>query len=640
MMFSKKMKKWLYTSVGSLLLATAPLAANAAYTPGTYACSAKGNGGDVKIEVTVDANSITSINVVEHKETKGISDAAIAMVPERIITDQSLAVDGISGATLSSNAIKSAAEECLAKAGGDVTALKVAKEKAPEPAKALVEETADIIIIGGGGAGMSGAYAAAKNGATVIVLEKAVSLGGNTMRSGGGFNAADVQRESRQKISPHQLDTIRKLTSEEPKNDLHKELMTQTAQQLADFEAKGDTYLFDSPEWHALQSYKAGDYAANLDLVYTLTKASKDNIAYLEDLGLVWKDDTSTIVGALWPRSHLPRNYTSGIAYIETFKQNIDAEKLPVKILTQVKADELLVKDGRVVGVKATGTDGTPYIFNATKGVILATGGFGANVEMRLKYDQQWDGMLDKNVKTTNTPDITGDGIVMAEEVGANLIDMGYIQLLPNADPKTGASSGYVGTGTSMMVNKNGKRFVNELERRDVLVKAILKQPDGMMFFITNDKNAELNDKRENKYGENIENLVAVKKVFKGNTPQELAKEIGVDPDALAQTIVEWNEFCKTQNDPAFGRPACADDVTLFEGPYYASPRAPAIHHTMGGIQINEQAQALDKNGNPIPGLWAAGEVTGGIHGTNRVGANAVPDAVSFGRIAGENAAK
>ena len=638
-MFLKSAKKWLYTGIGSLLFATAPLA-SAAYTPGNYTCSAKGNGGDVKIEVVVDANAIKSIKVLEHKETKGVSDAALSMVPERIIADQSLAVDGVSGATLSSNAIKTAAEECLAKAGGDLNALKTAKAKAPTETKALVEDSADVVIIGGGGAGMSGAYAASKNGASVIVLEKAVSLGGNTMRSGGGFNTADQKRESRQKISPHQLETIKKLIAEEPKNELHKELMVQVTKQLADFETKGDTYLFDSPEWHALQSYKAGDYAAQLPLVYALTKAAHENVTYLEGLGLVWKDDTSTIVGALWPRSHLPRNYTSGIAYIETFKQNIESQKLPVKILTQVKADELIVKDGRVTGVKATGADGTPYIFNAKKGVIIATGGFGANVEMRLKYDTLWDGMLVESVKTTNTPDITGDGIVMAEKVGANLIDMGYIQLLPNADPQTGASSGYVGTGTSMMVNKEGKRFVNELERRDVLVKAILKQPDGMMFFITNDKNAELNEKRENKYGENIENLVAVKKVFKGETPEALAKEIGVDPATLAQTIKDWNEFCKTQNDPAFGRPACADDVTLFEGPYYASPRAPAIHHTMGGIQINEQAQALDKNGKVIPGLWAAGEVTGGIHGTNRVGANAIPDAVSFGRIAGENAAK
>lgn len=634
------MKKWIYSGLSSFLLAVLPLASNAAYTPGTYSCSAKGNGGDVTIEITVDVNSIKSLKVLEHKETKGVSDAAISMVPERIVMDQSLAVDGISGATLSSNAIKAATEECLVRAGGDLTALMVVKKKEASEPKTLVEESADVVIIGGGGAGMSAAYSAAKNGATVILLEKAVSLGGNTMRSGGGFNATDLKRESRQKIYPHQLDTIRKLISEEPKSELHKMLMEQVAKQFADFESKGDTYLFDSPEWHAIQSYKAGDYAAQLPLVYILTKASHDNVTYLESLGLVWKSDTSTIVGALWPRSHLPNNYTSGIAYIETFKQNIESQKLPVKILTQVKADDLIVQNARVVGVKATGADNTPYIFNAKKGVVLATGGFGASVAMRMKYDTQWGGMLTESVKTTNSPDITGDSIVMAEKVGANLIDMGYIQLLPNADPQTGASSGYVGTGTSMMVNKNGKRFVNELERRDVLVKAILAQPDGMMFFITNDKNAELNEKRENKYGENIENLVSVKKVFKGNTPEELAKEIGVEPAVLAQTIKEWNEFCKTQNDPAFGRPACANDVTLFEGPYYASPRSPAIHHTMGGVQINEQAQVLDSNGKVISGLWAAGEVTGGIHGTNRVGANAVPDAISFGRIAGENVSK
>lgn len=638
-MLPNPVKKWLYTAIGTALMSVMPLASGADLKAGTYSCSATGNGGDVKLEVVIDTQSIKSIKIVDNKETKGVADAALTMLPASIIEHQSLAVDGISGATMTSKAIKTATKDCLTQASADISTFMVPVKKQATK-KDQVTKKADVVIVGAGGAGMSAAYAAAKNGATVIVIEKMDMIGGNTIRSGGGFNATDLPRESKITLTEQQFATIKKLSSEEPKNDLHKQLMAQVRQQLAQYQDKGNTALFDSPEWHALQTYAAGDYAANLNLVYLLAQSAKQNIGYLEQLGLVWKDNTTTYVGALWPRSHQARDYTSGRGYIETFRISIEKEKLPVKILTQITADSLVVENNRVTGVKATGKDGTPYLFVAQKGVIIASGGFSANVEMRMKYDTQWGGKLDASVKTTNSPGITGDGIRMAEAINANLIDMGYIQIFPSADPQTGATSGYVGTGTSMMVNKQGKRFVNELERRDVLVKAILKQPDGMMYYITNDKNAELDANRANKYGEKIDDLIAMKKVFKGNTVAELAKAINIDPAVLEATIKQWNEMCTTQTDSEFGRNAFTDNVTLFEGPYYASPRAPSIHHTMGGLQINEQTQVLNKDGQPIAGLWAAGEVTGGIHGTNRVGANAIPDAISFGRIAGENASK
>ena len=255
-----------------------------------------------------------------------------------------------------------------------------------------------------------------------------------------------------------------------------------------------------------------------------------------------------------------------------------------------------------------------------------------------MKYDKLWNGLLNEKFPTTNSPAITGDGIVMAEKIGADLVGMEYIQLLIG-DPQTGVTSTLVGAGTSMYVNRDGKRFVNELERRDNLVKAILKQPKGDFFWLTTEANAQIDDKGLNKYGLKVEDLIRQGKIAKSDTVEGLAPFIGCDPAVLKKTVEEWREMCRTQKDPQFGRASFMEDVTLEKGPYYAVWRSPSVHHTMGGIRINTKAQVLDKSGNPIPGLWAAGEVTGGIHGKNRVGANAIPDALSFGRIAGIGAA-
>lgn len=300
----------------------------------------------------------------------------------------------------------------------------------------------------------------------------------------------------------------------------------------------------------------------------------------------------------------------------------------------QTRANELIVKGARVAGVKAVDADGNIVEIDATKGVVIASGGFGANVEMRVKYDKLWNGLLDSKFPTTNSPATTGDGIVMAEKIGANLVGMEYIQLLV-ADPETGVTSTLVGQGTSIYVNRNGQRFVNELERRDNLVKAILAQPNGDFCWLTTEANAAIDKNGLNKYGLKVADLIKQGKIAKSDTIEGLAEFVGCKPEELVKTVEQWREMCRTQKDPQFGRAAFMEDVYLDKGPYYAVRRSAAVHHTMGGIQINSKTQVIDKNGKIIEGLWAAGEVTGGIHGKNRVGANAIPDALSFGRIAG-----
>ena len=613
-----------------------------AYKAGTYTSTVKGHNGDLTLEVVVTDDKIEAVAVTEHIETTGVADAALDRIPTAIVDGQTLAVDTIAGATVTSSAILAAAEAALTEAGADIESLKVSKTESNGP-KELAVKSADVVIVGGGGAGMGAAVAAARECATVIVIEKTAMLGGNTVLAGGGYNAVDPAREDLLEITDAQIKTIETLLAVETKevhSDLHEQLKSKLQADFGAYKASGSTKLFDSVELHALQTWDAGDYAANLELVYKLAEESPVTLKDLEDMGLVWKDYVLTYVGALWPRSHEAADYKSGIGFIETYVNEINAKDYPVEILYEVRATEFIMDGDKVVGVKAEGGDGTPYEFAANKGVVLATGGFGANVDMRVQYNTQW-ATLDASIKTSNSPAITGDGILMSETIGANLIDMNLIQLLPTCDPTSGAASGYVGQATTLMVNKEGKRYVNELERRDVLVKAALEQTDSMFYLISNDATSYLDENGVNKFGQPLTELLDSGKVLEGETIADLAEQIGCDAAVLEATINAFNEASTTGDDPEFGRNAFAENILLTAGgPYYATPRQPAVHHTMGGVQIDTDTHVLKADGTIIPGLFAAGEVTGGIHGANRVGANAVPDALAYGRIAGTNAAK
>ncbi len=603
---------------------------------GTYKATAQGHNGPVTVDMTVDAaGKIAAVRVTDNKETVGIADAAIRILPENIVKHQSLGIDALTGATYSSKAILAAAKDCATQAGLDVAALlaPVAKTQGK-----VIRKKADVVVIGGGGAGLSAAVGAAEKNATDIVIEKTASLGGNTMRAGGGYNYADPVLEGRHEMTEGQKKMVRDMVAETPKSEAHKKLLDTVRAQFEAYEKSGAKGVFDSPEYHAIQTYKSGDYEADINLVYELCKLAPGTAKHLADMGFQWHDYSSQYVGALWPRSHDAANFKSGFGFIQTYEATIRDKHYPVEYLMQTRASELMMEGARVAGVKAVDADGNTIEIDATKGVVIASGGFGANVEMRMKYDKLWNGLLNEKFPTTNSPAITGDGIVMAEKIGADLVGMGYIQLLIG-DPQTGVTSTLVGAGTSMYVNRDGKRFVNELERRDNLVKAILKQPKGDFFWLTTEANAQIDDKGLNKYGLKVEDLIRQGKIAKSDTIEGLAPFIGCDPAVLKKTVEEWREMCRTQKDPQFGRASFMEDVTLDKGPYYAVWRSPSVHHTMGGIRINTKAQVLDKSGNPIPGLWAAGEVTGGIHGKNRVGANAIPDALSFGRIAGIGAA-
>lgn len=564
---------------------------NSLFKPGTYEGEGKGINGPIKVSVEVDSDKILEIKVLEHSETPTVSDLALEQIPTMVVDSQSLNIEAISGATMSSNGILEAITDALTKAGGDIEALK-SVELVKDDKKETIEKDTDVIIIGGGGAGLSAAVSAHENGAKVIVLEKMPRLGGNTIISGASYNAVDPKRQKAQNIE-------------------------------------------DSVELHFTQTYEGGDKLGNPELIQVMVENAYPTIEWLEGMGMEFKNKVHTVLGGLWPRAHAPVE-PLGTGFIKTFANYIENNSEEIELLLNTKASELIVEGNRVVGVKAL--DGNKeYTIRANKGVIIASGGFAGNVEMRDEFNKNWPTLT--NLKTTNHPGATGDGIVLAKEVGANLIDMDQLQLLPMGDPETGSLSGNIEQGVEnrVFINKSGNRFVDEGARRDVMTKALFDQEDTFMWVVLDSHSYPTGDIR-NHFNESIDELVQEGRAYKAESLEELADKIGVSKDNLVKSIEEFNSHVDGKTQDAFGR-------TLYEfkldtPPYYAGARVPTVHHTMGGIQINTNGEVLNPDGQVIEGLFAAGEVTGGIHGTNRLGGNALADINVFGRIAGANAAK
>ena len=629
------MKKLAALALSLCLTTTFGAALADGYTPGTYEGTGTGRNGDIVVSVTVSENAIESIEVVSQAETAGIGDTPLERIPGEIVKYQSLGVDSVTGATLTSVGIVEAVADAVTKAGGDAEALKNVEIK-QEVSDEQVDKNADVVILGGGGAGMAAAVAAAEKGASVIVVEKTAALGGNTVRSGGYMNAATYTAQSNN-MTDGQMETVMALATEEPKNETQAKWQETVLKEVEEYKASGATYLFDSPSFHALQTYKGGDYEAIPELIENMCMNAPETFEWLKGMGFDWRDYSVAVIGSLWPRAQMSQTYKSGIGFIEVFTKQIEKENLNVEILYEVQATDLTVADNKVVGATGKGADGTTYNFTANKGVILATGGFGANVEMRQKYNTIWAD-LGENIPTTNSPAITGDGIVMAQAVGAGLVGMEKIQLLAIADPETGALDAHVGDATSICVNKEGKRYVNETERRDVLAAAALNQTDGIFYIISSTQNSDLDENGYNSYGLHIDDLVAAGEVFRADTLEELAEQIGMDPAVLVDSVKKFNEAVTSGYDPEFGRTVFNTHALIEDfGPYYACPRSPAVHHTMGGVCVDVDTHVLREDGSKIEGLYAAGEVTGGLHGSNRLGGNAITDCLTNGRIAGLN---
>lgn len=633
-----------------MVLSVAGIAlADAAYTPGSYTATVQGHNDKLTVTVQVDENAIVAVTLGDHAETAGIATPVLESFPQLIVDNQSLNIDAVSGATVTSEALLAAVADAITQAGGDAQALKT-KEVAAKEAGELIEKTVDVVVVGGGGAGLAAAAKASELGASVVLLEKGAAVGGNTLRAGGAYNAVDPDRQGKMDIDPSQITELNNILEIDPATFAQEYQATLIAlqEQIKTYLAGDQKALFDTVELHTYHTYIGGkrtgmdgsEIYGDFDLVTTLTEDALDALQWLADQGdMAIGEGIYTVLGALWPRTHSLEGVNVGHGFIDPLLTA--AEKNGAQVMLNTKGEELIVNEenGRVVGVKAVQSDGTPVIIHATKGVVLATGGYGANPKMAMEYDNYW-GVLTEDMPTTNTTLSTGDGITLAQKAGAGLTGMGYIQLMPSSQPVTGSLGGGVwGSAESQVfVNKEGTRFVSEYESRDVMAKAALEQTDGIFYIICDQVtagNPQPGDK--NGWGNDIDTLIEEGSVLKADTLEELAQQMGCDPEAFAAEIAKYNEFAATGEDKDFGKTKMGKAID--EAPFYATIRTPSIHHTMGGVAINTAAQALNEQGEIVPGLYAAGEVAGGIHAGNRLGGNALADIIVYGRIAGENAA-
>lgn len=607
---------------------------------GKYQVRAQGHGSEsMPMAVTIEDDKIKNIEIDSSGETKGVADEVFNRLPKQIIDNQTLNVDAVSGATISSHGVVDGIAQAITEAGGDATEWK--KRNKPVAAKATDEEiTVDVAVVGAGGAGLAAAVRSIQHGEKVAILEKYPQIGGNTSRAGGPMNAAEPDWQKNFKALPGEKDTLKELAATpidqiDPEyQDDFKELQ----KQIKEYVDSGADYLFDSTLLHEIQTYlggkrtdlKGNEIHGKYALVHELVTNALNSVKWLADLGVKFDNsDVTEPVGGLWRRGHKPVE-PMGYAYIHILGDWVRDHGVDPYLET--RAEKLIIEDGKVRGIVATRADGSKLTVHS-KAVILTAGGFGANTKMVQKYNTYWQ-KIDDDIATTNSPSITGDGINLGLEAGADLFGMGFIQLMPVADPKTGELFTGVVTPPAnyIMVNKEGKRFVNEFAERDVLAKAVIAN-GGLIYQIADDK---IKETAYNTTQESLDAQVKAGTLFRDDTLEGLAKQIGMDPDVLVETIKKYNSYVDAGKDPEFHKNVLGLKCKV--APFYATPRKPAIHHTMGGLVIDTKAHVLNKDGKIIDGLYSAGENAGGIHAGNRLGGNSLADIFTFGRIAANTA--
>ena len=596
----------------------------------TYTGEAYGHDKEnpVKVTLTIKDKTITKVEVDASHETNGIGSKAAETMPGAIVAANSLEVDGVSGATQTSKAIIEAATAALKQAGLEPSDL-VSKNTSTTKAKDI-EETVDVVVVGAGGAGMTAAITATDAGKKVIVVESQPIAGGNSVRSTGGMNAAKTpyQDKNEFKEAAGVEKTLATAAEKFADNATITALAATVKEQWDAYQANPQGY-FDSVELMELDTLIGGKGKNNPELVKALAENSADAIEWLASIGADVKN-VGAFGGASVKRIHRPVNADGKVTAVGAYIVPILEKNLQdrnVQFLFDTTANEIIMKDGKAVGIKGTGKDGHKVTINA-KSVVIATGGFGANAEMVEKYKPELKGFA-----TTNAEGAQGQGIDMATAVGAATVDMDQIQIHPTVHIEEDGNAHLITEGLrgdgAILVNAEGKRFYDEVSTRDKVSAAIIEQTDKSAWLIVDqtmvDKSAVIAGYIKSGY------------TVTGATYEELAKAMGVDEATFTSTMNTWNQAVEAKSDAEFGRTSFANPLTT--APYYAIKITPAVHHTMGGIVINPKAEVLNEKGEAISGLYAAGEVTGGVHGANRLGGNAVADFVVFGRISGQSAA-
>ena len=564
------------------------------YTPGTYTGTAAGKNGDVKVEVTFSANAIDSVKVVEHSETAGISDGAIENIPTAIVENQSLAVDTVSGATITSDAILKAVADAVAQAGGDVEALKNAA--APAGEKEAKELSADVIVVGGGGAGMAAATRLAQLGKSVILVEKSGFLGGAISVSGGNQVVMGSQLQIDNGVADDSVESMVADFEANGANKNNKEILTLFAENVG---ATTDWLVASCGITFEEGLHQLGEYSHNRELAYT----------------------------------------GGGAGFAEAMRKAV--EEAGVQVLLNTKAESLIADNGTVTGVKAASSD-ADYTLTAGD-VVLATGGYGANKDMLT------DEM--KSALYYGPASSTGEGIQMAQAVGAQTANMEYGKRYPNGIEvsegmaKSTIAGNIVGwTMSAILVNKDGNRVVNEKASNRTILEEELKQEGGELYLLLDAETFEawkaklapagISDADIEKY---LEANGTTTPVFAhGETLEEAAAAAGINADNLKATVEKYNGFVAKGSDDDFGRAATYLTKTIGEGPYYIVEQKPRFATTMGGLVINTSMQVLNEAGEPISGLYAAGENCGQVMGDDSPSGANNAWALTSGKLAAE----
>ena len=592
---------------------------------GSFTGTAKGMG-EVSVTLTLTDNVITDCTAKGDEETPGIGSVVIEQFPGEVVEGNTINLDSISGATITSNAFVEAAKAALTEAGLNPDDYMAKADKTANGE--TVSYDADVVVIGAGGAGMTAAMTAADAGQKVVILESQAMVGGNSARATGGMNAAKTvyQDENEFDQAAGVEKTLATAAEKYADNETITALAKTVSEQWAAYQANPTGY-FDSVELMELDTMVGGKGINDPELVKTLCEGTADAIDWLDENGITLHN-VSSFGGASVKRIHRPVNEEGKVvsvgAYMIPLLQE-NCEKRGIDIVLNTTVDTILTDaNGAAVGVSGTDKDGNTVVVNA-KSVILATGGFGANLDMVTQYKPELAGFM-----TTNAAGAQGQGIEMATAIGAGTVDMDQIQIHPTVEANTAAliTEGLRGDG-AILDNANGERFIDEVGTRDVVSAAEIAQPGSYSWLIVDQAMADASSV--------IQGYIKKGYTKTGATYEELAKELDVDPAAFANTMETWNSYVEAKNDPDFGRTSFANPLN--NGPYYAIKVTAGVHHTMGGVTINSATEVLKEDGTVIPGLFAAGEVTGGVHGANRLGGTAVADFVVFGRIAGESAA-
>lgn len=601
-------------AAGSALAGEGASAGTPAYTPGTYTASAKGKKGHIVIETTFSDTAIESISLVSSHDTERAVNAAYTALSTDIVELQSLNVDMVSGATYSSVAIMEAVRDCVEQAGGDVDALNNGARR--EKSKETQELEADVVVVGAGAAGLCFSVKAAEAGLRVVVMEKAGFLGGNVPFSDGRMFYPAAPVEYRAEITDAKKEYFERHCQQAIEMGLDEGIVNQLRIDADKWYADGNTTVFDSPEWMGVdRSVLEGNidkYQSHYDSTAGYQEQSR---WFYEELGVEIDIPIKAIAGYHWPRSAHPADSAGGEAYVQALERHIDEAGLTsLDFLLSTRANELIVEDGTVVGVKGTCADGTAYVARGARGVVLATGGYGASKEWLQRLDPEidaWGGA--DSVQTCNPSGRTGDGLDMAEAVGALIEGTGNIMLIPNIHPETSVLDHAMGDGANaLLVNTEGKRFVDETASRTTMALAVMEQPGQLNWRVSCQANSQNNmETGRNFAGELIEPLFEEGLAFRADTLEELAETIGVPVDAFLETVESYNELCRTGGPDEFGREYFEEYAAIGEGPYYATAGTWGTLCTYGGIKVDGEFHVLDTDREPLPGLYAIGEVAG-----------------------------